>query len=167
MGNVNSLPESFINGIFTKFIESCDERIQIIHLTGKKEYFEISQFYNKINNKVFVKDFYYQMELLYSAADLVVSRAGASSLAELTFYGLPSVLIPHPKAGRHQKENALYFMKRQAAFVCLQEDFSFEKFKGCLVSLIKDAGLRRAMKVNTARIQLGVAFEDFCARSHM
>jgi UDP-N-acetylglucosamine--N-acetylmuramyl-(pentapeptide) pyrophosphoryl-undecaprenol N-acetylglucosamine transferase len=158
---------SFINSIFTRFIQSCQARLQIIHLTGKKEYFEILQFYNKINNKAFVKDFYYQMELLYSAADLVVARAGASTLAELTFYGLPSVLIPHPQAGRHQKENALYFMDRQAAFVCLQEDFSFEQFKQRLDSLINDEGLRRVMKVRTSGIPLGVVFEDFCARSHI
>ena len=85
---------SFINHMFLKFIQNHQNSLQIIHLTGKKEFFEINELYNKIENNKFVKDFYYDMEILYSAADVVVSRAGAATLGEISFYGLPSLLLP-------------------------------------------------------------------------
>jgi len=152
---------SFINSVFIKFVQSCDKDFQIIHLTGKDHYFKIMQLYNKINNNKFVKDFYYDMEVLYSAADIVVSRSGANTLAEIAFYGLPSLLIPHPLGGAHQKENAFYFRERGAAFVCLQNNFSFSEFSSKLEELIGNENLRRKMSTKVAAINLGVSFENF------
>ncbi len=135
----------FINDIFMRFVSSCKEGFSFIHLTGQDEYFKFIQLYNTIYRDKFVKDFYYDMEVPYSAADLVVCRSGASTLGEISFYGLPSILIPHPQGGAHQKENALYFKERGAAFVCLQSDFSFNDFSRKLKELILDEDLRRRM----------------------
>jgi UDP-N-acetylglucosamine--N-acetylmuramyl-(pentapeptide) pyrophosphoryl-undecaprenol N-acetylglucosamine transferase len=153
---------SFLNNIFMKFIQRFSEDYQIIHLTGSKDYIEIIKLYNKIRNRRFVKDFYYEMEVLYSAADVVIARAGASTLAEISYYGLPAILIPHPKGGGHQKENAFYFQKKGAAFVHFERDFSFQDFSETLRRLICDNNLRQAMEVNANTIKLGVSFEDFC-----
>jgi UDP-N-acetylglucosamine--N-acetylmuramyl-(pentapeptide) pyrophosphoryl-undecaprenol N-acetylglucosamine transferase len=97
---------SFINNVFASLIADLNIDCQIIHLTGIRDYFEIVKLYNKIDKKAFVKDFYYNMEILYSAADIVISRAGASTLGEISHYQLPSILIPHPRAGGHQKERS-------------------------------------------------------------
>lgn len=156
----------FLNSIFMELVESLEEDYQIIHLTGKREYFQISQFYNKIEKKSFVKDFYYAMEMLYSASDAVVCRAGASTLAELTYYAMPAILIPHPAAGGHQKENAFYLAKRGAAQVILQEEFSFRAFKSAVEKILHDRGERERMRQNLNRIKLGVNFEEFCNNTY-
>lgn len=152
----------FLNEIFTKLIDSMRGNYQVIHLAGQREYFKISQFYNKMNISKFVKDFYYQMELLYSAADIVICRAGASTLAELSYYKLPAILIPHPAAGGHQKANAMYFKERQAAYVFLQENFDFGQFRDTVENLLQDKDLRGNIKDNLSNIKIGIAFEDFC-----
>jgi UDP-N-acetylglucosamine--N-acetylmuramyl-(pentapeptide) pyrophosphoryl-undecaprenol N-acetylglucosamine transferase len=157
---------SFINDIFMRFVRSSQEEFGIIHLTGQEEYFKFKQLYNTIDRNRFVKDFYYDMEVLYSAADIVVSRSGASTLGEISFYGLPAVLIPHPQGGAHQKENAFYFKERGAAFVYLQNNFSFEEFSGKLQELIHNEDLRRTMGNAAGAINLGATFESFCATTH-
>jgi len=65
------------------------------------------------------------MGVAYCAADLVVSRAGALSLAELCLYGKPSILIPFPTAaGNHQEINARHLEQVGAAKVILQSDLN-------------------------------------------
>jgi UDP-N-acetylglucosamine--N-acetylmuramyl-(pentapeptide) pyrophosphoryl-undecaprenol N-acetylglucosamine transferase len=102
------------------------------------------------------------MELLYSAADIVICRAGASTLGEISYYKLPSLLIPHPAAGGHQKANAMYFKQRQAACVFSQENFNFEQFRFAAAELLQDNNLRSRMKNNLNDIRIGIGFEDFC-----
>jgi UDP-N-acetylglucosamine--N-acetylmuramyl-(pentapeptide) pyrophosphoryl-undecaprenol N-acetylglucosamine transferase len=156
----------FLNSIFTKLIEGIHGNFQIIHLTGQREYFKISQFYNKMNRNKFIRDFYYQMELLYSAADIVICRAGASTLGELSYYKLPALLIPHPAAGGHQKANAAYFSQRQAAYVFEQQNFDFEKFRQTTENLLQNGSLRDRIKNNLNNIKIGISFEDFRQNSY-
>jgi UDP-N-acetylglucosamine--N-acetylmuramyl-(pentapeptide) pyrophosphoryl-undecaprenol N-acetylglucosamine transferase len=151
----------FLNGVFTRFVDATKGDFQVIHLTGEQEYFKISQFYNKIDRKAFVKDFYYPMETLYSVADLVICRAGASSLAELAYYKLASILIPLPAAGGHQKQNAFYFKERGVCCVFLQDNFKFEEFSFCAAKLLFDAGLRQTLRNKFDNINLTVDFEKW------
>lgn len=155
----------FLNETFIKFVQKHRYSLQVIHLTGKDDYLKIAQFYNKTGIKSFVKDFYFDMEIIYSAADIVVSRAGAVTLAEISYFSLPSVLIPLIQAGGHQKENAIYLERRGAAFVCPQKDFSFERFSHVLESLIQDEDLRQSMSNNIEGMELGVGFEEFSSSS--
>jgi len=152
---------TFLNNIFVEFAREFKDKLQIIHLTGKDKYLEILPLYNTIKGQSFVKDFYYEVEVLYSAADLVVSRAGANTLGEISFYQLPAILLPHPKAGGHQKENALYLEKRGAAIVHLQDKFSPKGFNSSLSKLIQDESLRQDMRNNLGKIRLGISYEDF------
>ncbi len=152
---------NFVNQVFLKFIEEFKGSCQIIHLTGRDKYFEIYQKYNKIINKSFIKDFYYNVEVLYSAADIVVSRAGALTMSEISYYGLASLLIPHPGGFGHQMKNALYFQERGAAFIFPENDFFFSDFRSSLEKLISDSDLRENMAKEAAKIKLGVGFEDF------
>ena len=153
---------SFINNMFIRFCHEFDADYQIIHLTGKDDYFKILPLYDKFKNNKFIKEFYHDMQVLYSASDIVVCRAGASTLGEISFYQLPSILIPYIGAGGHQKDNASYFEKRSSALIIPQNDYSFEDFQVKLKKLISDSNLRSSLQDNLSKVKLGVNFEDFC-----
>ncbi|MBU1112344.1 MAG: UDP-N-acetylglucosamine--N-acetylmuramyl-(pentapeptide) pyrophosphoryl-undecaprenol N-acetylglucosamine transferase [Candidatus Omnitrophica bacterium] len=150
----------FLNQVFLRFIEKFNRQCQVIHLTGQDKYFEIYQNYNKITHKSFVKDFYYNVEILYSAADIVVSRAGALTLSEISYYGLAALLIPHPAGFGHQMKNALYFQEKGAALVCPEKDFSYSDFSSSLERLVSDCDFRKNLADQAGKINLGVGFED-------
>ncbi|NQT28843.1 MAG: UDP-N-acetylglucosamine--N-acetylmuramyl-(pentapeptide) pyrophosphoryl-undecaprenol N-acetylglucosamine transferase [Candidatus Omnitrophica bacterium] len=157
---------TFVNNIFVEFAREFKDKLQIIHLTGKDKYLEILPLYNTIKGQSFIKDFYYNVEVLYSAADLVVSRAGANALGEISFYQLPAILLPHPEASGHQKENALYLEKRGAAIVYLQDKFFPKEFKASLSELIANESRRQNIRNNLSKIRLGISYEDFSSNTY-
>lgn len=88
-----------------------DHKWNIVHLTGRnhlaKMLARVEGFLESGPTLAYqAYGFRKDMETLYSAADLVVSRAGATTIAEMTCLGLPAILVPYPYAGGHQKENA-------------------------------------------------------------
>ena len=87
---------------------------------------------------------------------------GASTLAELNYYCLPSILIPLSKeGGGHQKCNALYFENKGAALVFSQDRFSFPEFSRAVKKLLYDGQARQRLRDNLRAIRLGVSFEEF------
>jgi UDP-N-acetylglucosamine--N-acetylmuramyl-(pentapeptide) pyrophosphoryl-undecaprenol N-acetylglucosamine transferase len=82
-------------------------KLQILHVTGKSQVDAVRSAYAAKGARAVVVDFVSDMDSLYSAADLVVSRAGAMAIAELAAFGTPSVLVPIARSsGDHQRENA-------------------------------------------------------------
>jgi UDP-N-acetylglucosamine--N-acetylmuramyl-(pentapeptide) pyrophosphoryl-undecaprenol N-acetylglucosamine transferase len=105
---------SFINETFCKAALLLDFPFQVIHLTGKED--------PKINypGKAAIKPFEQEMDLAYAAADMVVCRCGASTIAELIRSQLPAVLIPYPLAHNHQIENGKFL--KEGARLLLQKE---------------------------------------------
>ncbi len=98
------------------------EGIQVMHICGLAHYQQFKESTQNIDDRYLLLPFTSEMHLFYSAADLCISRAGASTLAELSFFALPSILIPYPYAiAQHQFLNALLFQKRGASRVLLNE----------------------------------------------
>ena len=88
-----------------------DKEWNIVHLTGRNHLARVQARVESVlpnDSTLCYRSFGFRkdMENLYSAADLVVSRAGATTIAELTCLGLPAIFVPYPFAGGHQKENA-------------------------------------------------------------
>ena len=82
-----------------------------------------------------------------ASADLVLSRAGASSIAEIAALGVPSVLVPYPFAtADHQTTNARYLTDAGAAVIFTDEQVSGEAFAEKLLALVTDAQERGAMR---------------------
>ena len=100
-----------------------DSDIQVIWQTGKNYFADCQtalEEYNskfKIQNSKFIcTDFVSQMPLAYALADLVISRAGASSISELCLLGKPSILVPSPNVAEdHQTHNAMALVRKDAA----------------------------------------------------
>lgn len=118
---------------------SMRSKVQILHITGFRDFELGINAYKNSDIDAAVRPFIYNMEDAYAAADLIVSRAGATALAEIAACGKPAVLIPYPYAiSDHQKRNAEFFAKRDAALVVLDGELQGPKLTETIVSLIKD-----------------------------
>ncbi|MDA8387296.1 MAG: undecaprenyldiphospho-muramoylpentapeptide beta-N-acetylglucosaminyltransferase [Nitrospiraceae bacterium] len=100
------------------------ERLQFLHQCGHRDYQAVREAYRGAGFKAMVAPFIYQMAEAYAVADMVISRAGATTLAELTALGKPSVLVPYPHAGAHQEFNARKLEEFGAARLIMDEDLS-------------------------------------------
>lgn len=110
--------------------------VQVIWQCGKLYYEEYSQFNEKEN--VHVLAFIDKMDLAYAAADVIISRSGASSVSELCIVGKPTIFIPSPNVSEdHQTKNALAIVEKNAA-VLLKENELQEKFKNTFADLLSN-----------------------------
>ncbi len=92
--------------------------IQLLHITGPVDFDRVKLHYEKIPNFSCVIPFCNEMHLAYSISDLAIVRSGASSLAEISAYAIPSILVPYPFAtDDHQTLNANHYVKNGAAFL--------------------------------------------------
>jgi len=99
--------------------------LQLIWSTGAADVAIVRERTASIGGRVLVSAYFSDMEEVLIAADLILARAGALSLAEITLCGLPSILIPYPyAAANHQETNALALQKIGAALVLQQSQFS-------------------------------------------
>ena len=114
--------------------------IKIWHQTGKDHYVDVKKEYEKLGYKEhIVVPFIDDMASAYKWADLVVSRAGAMTVSELTVVGRPSVLIPFPySAGGHQLKNARYLEQKGASLVVEEKDLFDVDFGSLVISLMED-----------------------------
>lgn len=129
---------SFINRIVAENLKYLSgKKVQFIHLAGKeKEKLEGDYGRCKVRAKVF--DFYYDMAKLYNIADIAVCRAGGGTLAEISGWKIPAVVIPYPYAGAHQKHNAAYFAGRGGCSMLEQSEENIKKFPAVFEKTLKD-----------------------------
>lgn len=101
--------------------------------------------------RLHVLPFLDRMELAYAIADLAVTRAGASSIAEMTVCGLPMILVPYPFATEnHQEANARELERAGAAQVVLDADLAAEDLARRILNLVDDGALRATMAAASA-----------------
>jgi len=141
-----SLGASSINNAIEKSLNTIIENnLQLIWQTGKN-YYERYKNLNFAAVKIF--DFVEDMNKAYSACDLLVARAGATTIAELTVLGLPAILIPSPNvAENHQYHNAKALADNNAA-VLIKDDELNSKLLETILSLINDSNKLREISVN-------------------
>jgi len=127
-------------------------RWQWLHLTGPRDTDKVKQTYRSLGVRAVVHPFFAEMDLALGAASAAVSRAGASSLAELAAMCVPALLVPFPHAAdNHQFHNALAFAETGAARLLEQKDATPEKAAAELIELVENATARDAMKMAMVR----------------
>lgn len=123
-----------------------DGSFQVLHVTGPRYHQEFLRAYGTVPPHVRVVDYEHHMADAYAAADLVLCRAGSSTLAELCAVGRPAVLVPSPNVtDNHQEANARGLERAGAALVYLEEGMDPGRVVADLRSLLHDAARLRAM----------------------
>ncbi len=123
--------------------------LEVVHQSGEKGYEAVAASYRRKKLKVEVHKFIDDMASAYSGADLVVCRAGATSIAEITAFGLASVLVPYPFASdNHQEVNAESLQGAGAAVMIRQDNLTGKVLADAIRRFYEDAGY---MKEHSAR----------------
>lgn len=150
---------SINNALDPIFQNLLDEGVQVIWQTGTS--------YTGGERReagLYRSTFIHEMELGYAAADLVLARAGATTIAELAAVGKPGILVPLPTAADdHQRVNAVAMQRADAAEMILDAELS-EKLLPTILRLIRDAAHLEKMSRNVARMAVRNADEKI-ARS--
>jgi UDP-N-acetylglucosamine--N-acetylmuramyl-(pentapeptide) pyrophosphoryl-undecaprenol N-acetylglucosamine transferase len=125
---------------------------QWLHLTGPKDLEKVQQAYAASGLKAVATPFLARMDMALGAATVAVSRAGASSLAELAAMRLPAVLVPFPHAAdNHQFHNANTFAETGAALLLEQKNGTPENVASLLLELVEKNPVRQKMQTALAR----------------
>jgi UDP-N-acetylglucosamine--N-acetylmuramyl-(pentapeptide) pyrophosphoryl-undecaprenol N-acetylglucosamine transferase len=122
-----SLGSLSINQALSAILPELLAEMQVIHLTGSRTWPQFEGRRDQLPAELAARYRAYpylheEMGAAFSIADLVVSRAGASSLGEYPYFGLPAILVPYPHAWRYQKVNAEYLARRAAALIIADAD---------------------------------------------
>ena len=130
---------------------------QVIHITGSLDFQTVKDAAEKLSDdkksRYHVLPYLHEMGAALSAADLVLSRAGASSLGEYPLFGLPAVLVPYPYAWRYQKVNADYLAGHNAA-VILQDELLDDTLLPVIKDLLQNEHKRNAMQTAMKTLSL-------------
>lgn len=144
-----------------------DPRLSIMHITGVSGYQEFMSnaaasgiIMDKIGN-ITIVPYVYNMPDILAAASLVIGRAGATSLAELTAIGIPAILIPYPYAAEnHQEFNARALEKEGAALVILNRQLSGKVLCKMIIEFLDEQDKLSAMRAASKKMGRRHALKD-------
>ncbi|WP_295812810.1 undecaprenyldiphospho-muramoylpentapeptide beta-N-acetylglucosaminyltransferase [uncultured Apibacter sp.] len=138
----------------------ADSDIQILWQTGKSDYSDIINNSELKHPNIQITEFIKNMSLAYAAADIIISRAGAIAISELTLAGKPTILIPFPYAAEdHQTKNALQLVNYKAAKMVKDSDVS-SKLLEEIQNLISNANERELLGENILKMAKPNATEE-------
>jgi undecaprenyldiphospho-muramoylpentapeptide beta-N-acetylglucosaminyltransferase len=138
-----------LNAAVLEVLPALLELAEVIHITGRLDWEEIENAARSLKSTSKKRyhrfPYLHEMGRVLAAADLVVSRAGASSLGELPLFGIPAILVPYPYAWRYQKVNAEY-LARNGAAVVLEDNQLRNDLLSTVQELLEDTDRRERMQ---------------------
>jgi UDP-N-acetylglucosamine--N-acetylmuramyl-(pentapeptide) pyrophosphoryl-undecaprenol N-acetylglucosamine transferase len=138
-------------------LKQWGERIEITHQTGEKDLEMVTAAYSREGVEARVTAFITDMASEYAKADLIICRAGATTIAEVTACGKTCLFIPFPHAvDDHQRRNAEALLKKDACFMLLEHELTGERLAG----LIRDVTNDPALLQQTGEAAFGLARLD-------
>jgi UDP-N-acetylglucosamine--N-acetylmuramyl-(pentapeptide) pyrophosphoryl-undecaprenol N-acetylglucosamine transferase len=153
-----------VNELILSALPLFAERVRMwqwLHLAGPADAERVRQTYAALGLKAVVHSFLAEMDSALGAASAVVSRAGASSLAELAAMRVPSLLVPYPFASdNHQYHNAFAFEQAGAARLVEQGKGTPEQIVDTLVELVTNTSVREKMQIALTRLHAPNAAEE-------
>lgn len=148
-----SLGSTSVNDKMKEFLSTIDDTdYEVIYITGKASYDDFIK--NKFSKNVFVKPYIENLAGLIKEADLVISRAGASSISEIIALDKMSILIPSPYvANNHQYYNALDVVNSGASVMIEETNLNSTILKENIDKLLHDAKVQTEMKSKIKEMQ--------------
>jgi UDP-N-acetylglucosamine--N-acetylmuramyl-(pentapeptide) pyrophosphoryl-undecaprenol N-acetylglucosamine transferase len=143
----NIVPEAV-----AKFLAINDKikSVKIMHQTGDVQLLQVKNRYDALGIKAKTSAFIEDMVEAYQWADLLVCRAGAMTVSEVSAMGLPAIFVPLPTAiDDHQTANARYLTDNGAALLLMQGDLNPEKLAEYMIEILKNA---RPMQIATQKL---------------
>jgi len=135
-----------------KSLVEMSPRPNIIHQTGEHDVAQVREKYAELGIKARVQAFFYDMAEVYSQADLLISRAGATTLAELTVFHKPVILVPYPYAAdNHQEINGRYLVEAGGGRMFTQSELDGKKLGQEIKKLLTDTKLLAEMAENSGK----------------
>ena len=135
-----------LNTLVVGASKELGEEYQWLHLAGKNDYERVNELAQELPGH-HVLAFCDDMAAAYAVTDLSICRSGASSLTEMSFLGLPGILVPYPHAADdHQTANAEVFVEKGASVMKQERDMDAEVLAGLVKDLLGDAGRLQTMK---------------------
>jgi UDP-N-acetylglucosamine--N-acetylmuramyl-(pentapeptide) pyrophosphoryl-undecaprenol N-acetylglucosamine transferase len=152
--------KSINEGILNSIHIIKDKPIKLLWQVGKRYFESVESQLNQINiPNVKALAFIKRMDLAYSLADIVISRAGALSISELTLAGKPSILVPSPNVSEdHQTKNAMSLVNKSAAI--LIEDNQTDSILRTAMDLLNDENQLNTISQNAKKMGKPYASED-------
>jgi UDP-N-acetylglucosamine--N-acetylmuramyl-(pentapeptide) pyrophosphoryl-undecaprenol N-acetylglucosamine transferase len=137
------------NAEVMKIIDDLSQNnINIIWQTGRTDFNSISGAISEKYQNVRILEFINEMDYAYSASDLVVCRAGISSIMELSLLRMPAILVPYPFASEnHQEKNALSLVHKNAA-IMIKESGIGSELKKTIIETINDGEKLKSLSAN-------------------
>jgi len=158
-----SLGAKTLNRAILKDIKALNKEYQVLWQSGRfyfKSMLEATQ--DKDYEHIHLREFIREMDLAYAAADVVVSRAGALSVSELSLVGKPVIFIPSPNVAEdHQTKNAMAYVSNGAA-VLLKDSEAEGKLKLKVDELLKDETRMTELGTNIRKMAKPNAADDIC-----
>jgi len=160
-----------INQVVLNNLSTMLEKFELIHISGEMDWQIVKEALAQLPvdqvARYHAVPYLHEMGAALASADLVISRAGASSLGEYPLFGLPAILVPYPHAWRYQKVNADYLTRRGAAIILEDHRLNDElmptikvlmenpnKLKAMRAAMFQLSHPRAAEKIASALIEL-------------
>ena len=164
-----SLGAEHMNAVMLELIPLLTEKnFRLIHVTGKRYYPEFSERLRETapdyaRHGVEVLEYLHDMPRVMAASDLMICRAGASTLSELAYIGMPSILVPSPNVvANHQEKNARVVEEAGGARVLLEGEFTAQTLLDEIRAILQDTERLHAMSERARSLAYADATERIC-----
>ena len=164
-----SLGAEHMNAVMLELIPLLTEKnFRLIHVTGKRYYPEFSERLREAapdysRHGVEVLEYLHDMPRVMAASDLMICRAGASTLSELAYIGMPSILVPSPNVvANHQEKNARVVEEAGGARVLLEGEFTAQTLLDEIRAILQDTERLHAMSERARSLAYADATERIC-----
>jgi UDP-N-acetylglucosamine--N-acetylmuramyl-(pentapeptide) pyrophosphoryl-undecaprenol N-acetylglucosamine transferase len=138
-----------------QILSDYKSELRFIHQTGERQLEEVQRAYAAGGFEADVRTFFNNFHEQYAAADLIISRSGATTVAEIKAAGRAAILIPFPfAADDHQMKNALAMAEEDAAVVISNSDLSAQRLAGAILEFIRHPARLKEIETNARRIAI-------------